>query len=154
MSTTILAISDDPNSGCMLIIGQNIKLHFDSMGSPWRTQREEEKDNKGEINPLNLSLDEITALMSMDGATCLFSDNNRPAISFRNIVKVSNSPVNRKIEKRTIENILDGEGSRKWSAATAATMKEVDLVIAVSQDGPIYLYYPTDDDNTINIDKI
>ena len=37
-------------------------------------------------------------------------------------------------------DILSGEGSRKWSAFNVAKLYNVDLVIAVSQDGPIYIY--------------
>lgn len=74
--------------------------------------------------------------MAMDGASCLFIENGQPTISFRNSVMTAGGP-------RNIDDVADkiqGEGSRKWSALMAASHKRVDVVITVSQDGPIYFY--------------
>lgn len=132
----VMAISEDPHMGCMLIIGRKITNMFKSMGEPWRTKSAYQAGNLQHINPNALTIDEMTSLMAMDGATCLYPFNERPAISFRNSVMTSQG--GRNIDEASL--ILDGEGSRKWSALIASSQEEVDIVIAVSQDGPIYIY--------------
>jgi len=131
----ILTISDDPNSGCMAIFSCK-DLEFDDMGKPWKTKPYSIKSRNSK-RIFNYSTDEITALMGMDGATCIFLDDAAPHISFRNIVMVGKSKRFKGIKD---PDILSGEGSRKWSAFNVAKLYNVDLVIAVSQDGPIYIY--------------
>jgi len=154
MTDVIISISDDPHSGCILVIAK-MQPDLQSMGDPWRTlpkdKHAKESETKPPINPLDLSKDEIAALMGMDGATCIYFDNDskKPAISFRNILKINSTGKLRDFDKHE----LDGEGSRKWSSLNTARMENIDLVIAVSQDGPIYHYIPTTD-NKIKIDKL
>lgn len=146
----LMAISEDPNTGCMLIIGKVSNTLFSSMGQPWQTEASQhelrKKEYKSEINPNALQIDEITSLMAMDGATCLFiNEYGEATISFRNSVMTSKG-------KRDITETaakLDGEGSRKWSALIAASHDTIDVVIAVSQDGPIYIYEPIG--NSVNL---
>jgi hypothetical protein len=142
----LLAVSEDPHMGCMLIIGKTIKDSFKSMGKPWQTKRARSDDHRELIDPNILTIDEITSLMAMDGATCLYLCNGQPSISFRNSVMTS------KGDKSTdvASGDLEGEGSRKWSALIASSKEEVDLVVAVSQDGPIYIY-ETDENNTVKL---
>ena len=152
MTDVIISISDDPHSGCILVIAK-AKPNFESMGSPWRTLPKNkflsDEEKKAPINPLDLTKDELAALMGMDGATCIYLENGNPAIAFRNILMIDKSNFIRTFES----NDLDGEGSRKWSSLNTARMDNIDLVIAVSQDGPIYHYIPTTD-NKINILKL
>jgi hypothetical protein len=145
----ILAISEDPHMGSMLIIGENIMELFKSMGKPWQTKSGKQVNNSEQINPNVLTIDEITSLMAMDGATCLYLSDGKPTISFRNSVMTSRGDKN--IDEAA--EVLEGEGSRKWSALIAASKIEVDLVIAVSQDGPIYIY-ETNTDNKVEIQQI
>ncbi len=135
ISQIILTISDDPHSGCMAILSCK-DLNFDDMGKPWITKPYSIKSGNSK-RIFNYSTDEITALMGMDGATCIFTDDTSPRISFRNIIMVGKS---KKLKKIKDSDILSGEGSRKWSAVNVARLSNVDLVIAVSQDGPIYIY--------------
>lgn len=126
----LLAISEDPHAGCMLIIfGRTDTPTFHCMGDPWCT--EHEKD------PLRMTLDEITSLMSMDGATCLYLTDAHPTIEFRRLVKPPDGIVG---PTQTVEH-LDGEGTRKWSGYFAAGRSDVRMVISVSQDGPINVFH-------------
>lgn len=128
----LLAISDDPHAGCILVIfGRDRESDFEDMGKPW--------EKKEGYDPLTMTQDELTALMSMDGATCVYlKDGGLPAIAFRGLVKVPEAGSG--INKEKKEEYLDGEGSRKWSGAYAATSENVEAVISVSQDGPIFIF--------------
>jgi hypothetical protein len=154
MSEVIISISNDPHSGCILVISK-ISPGFENMGAPWRTLSNDKlkisEDDKPSINPLTLSKDELAALMGMDGATCIYFDEEtmKPVIAFRNILRIDSNIFERTCESKELE----GEGSRKWSSLNTARMKNIDLVIAVSQDGPIYNYIPNTD-NKIIIDKL
>jgi len=70
-------------------------------------------------------------------------------IGFRYLVNVPS------VEARSFEDQLtyrlNGEGSRKWSAASAMKHEDVETVIAVSQDGPVYIYTPSPDNKKIQV---
>ncbi len=134
------AIADDPHGGCILVIyAKGATPTFENMGEPWKTIHDG--------NPLMMSRDELTSLMSMDGATGLYFDNERPKVVFRSLVQPRYderySPSHENpiiINTKDLQKHLDGEGSRKWSAAYAAMNQGTVLVIAVSQDGPIFAF--------------
>lgn len=138
----LAAIADDPHSGCILVIySKGASPSYENMGEPWRTV------HAG--NPLMMSRDELTSLMSMDGASALFIHDSSPKVIFRSLVQPNNNvPKVNDVFRRSCVRIntqdarkhLDGEGSRKWSAAFAAMNETTDLVVAVSQDGPIYTF--------------
>jgi hypothetical protein len=148
MTEVISSISEDPHSGCILVLSQK-KPPFENMGTPWRVVKESSYASKDKtINPLELSNDELVALMSMDGATCIYLEDKAPVIAFRNILMAGKDSHLRGFNK----NELDGEGSRKWSSLIAARIPTIDLVITVSQDGPVYLY--TIKDKKVDIEKL
>ena len=145
----LLAISDDPHVGCLLVIFlKDSPPQFDSMGDPWKTA------NGRAL--LKMTLDELTSLMAMDGATCLYLEDEQPAVAFRRLIRVpdagASGPRVREIHPDAASK-LDGEGSRKWSAANAARREEVSVVMSVSQDGPIHIYQP-DGGNRVTVQII
>lgn len=135
VAEALLAISDDPHAGCMLVVFEKDKMPtFEPMGEVWETS------HGG--NFLEMSRDVITSLMAMDGATCLFLKNAKPHMEFRRLATApdkANRPLHIMARKK-----LDGAGSRKWSAANAAKRREVAIIISVSQDGPIHIYEAKD----------
>jgi hypothetical protein len=127
----LLAISDDPHAGCMLVIfEQGQKPKFEHMGEVWQTSYGKDF--------LLMSRDVLTSLMSMDGAACLFFEDENACIEFRRLVTAPDEA--KRTLHQDVREKLDGAGSRKWSAANAAKRNEVGVVISVSQDGPIHIY--------------
>ncbi len=105
------------------------------MGDPWKNSVIEDF--------LAAPTSDLISLMAMDGGTCIYqSQDGKIKLSFRRLVtpprKDSKKPL-RQLSKDT-KDALDGEGSRKWSAALAACHPESNLVVAVSQDGPIRVF--------------
>jgi hypothetical protein len=137
LSSSIIAIAENPHVGCMLVITQDAEL-FDEMGDPW-IPRHDNRINKMTVN-------ELTALMCMDGATCL--DLTTMTIKFRRLV-VSPEVPQYLVAPEHRYAYLDGEGSRKWSAARAALHEKTRGVICVSQDGPILVFERDKDSPTL-----
>lgn len=147
----LMAISDDPHMGCMLVF---LKSHiraspFATMGGLWRVKPSEGvAAAKGQGVLLRLmELSELISLMAMDGATCVWSDGTDVRIDFRYLIKVPDE--DQKKPSNELNETLDGAGSRRWSAAAAACRGDVDMVIAVSQDGPVYIYEPHENDENV-----
>ena len=134
ITRVLMSISEDPNAGCMLVILSTQDNPFDDMGVPWETRHGEDV--------VSMPDDVLTSLMAMDGASCLFYSSQKKVvrIQFRRLVS---PPLSKPKEVGLHEDTrreLDGAGTRKWSAASAAKRKEVALIISVSQDGPIHIY--------------
>jgi hypothetical protein len=132
MADALVAIAEDPDSGCMLVVycAKNSPHQFRRMGEPWLTEHGD--------NPLAMSCDELTALMSMDGATCLYADTSVVRVAFRRLVSVPDGRI--AIKEQDEHEHLDGRGARTWSGAYAAGRPGVATVFNVSQDGPITVY--------------
>jgi hypothetical protein len=133
------ALSDDPDAGAMVVLFKVGKAGADvfwAMGDPWLPLT---RDGKAPILLKDYEDSDLIALMSMDGATCLWrpTEDAPVHIAFRRLVT---SP---RLEKASAEMLLHDlrwEGSRKWSAAGGAHHPEVELILAISQDGPLSVY--------------
>lgn len=154
MCSGLMAVSADPHAGCMLVVCANHERvgEFSDMGAPWATT--------GGGDPLKMSLDEMTSMMAMDGATCLW--NNAPEsceakVAFRRLVRLPAGAMNAELNSGHQKKYLDGEGSRKWSGGLAACRDDVAAVLSVSQDGPVFLFTKRQEEGTlrmiVDIDK-
>ena len=137
------AVSADPHLGCMVIFLGECRPRFEPMGQLWRL-----KQSLGENLAENLDElrdQELVSLMGMDGATCIWKskDSGQLLVDFRRLVQLSGGSA-AELDSRDKGLFLDGQGSRKWSAAMAATHPDVKMVIAISQDGPIFSAMPQD----------
>ena len=83
----------------------------------------------------------LVAMLGMDGAAVIWKDKSQKAsISFRHLMRPQGSKAEKEISDSEISS-LSGEGSRKWSAMLSATRDDVQLIVAVSQDGPVHFYF-------------
>lgn len=141
----INAISNDPELGCMLVVSNSGKLpQFETMGQPWQVGRINQVADSHEIGERLLDLrDELlVAMLGMDGAACIWKENDECRIAFRKLARPPAPNEKARPEHKDSKDKLSGEGSRKWSAYFAATREDVNLIIAVSQDGPVHFYAP------------
>jgi hypothetical protein len=140
---TIVAVSNDPDSGCMVVLAgrKDTYRDFRSMGASWKvTEKHEDSVSNKEVEKLSsLSDDKMIALLSMDGSAVLWKQDDSCHIAFRRLVRPAVGEAARHICPG-VTNSLSGEGSRKWSALLTACRTDVRMVIAVSQDGPVHFY--------------
>jgi len=136
-----LALSYDPHMGAMLVFMKEPidRLPFEGMGSLWNI-----RERKDDLSAFDIS--ELVALMAMDGATCLYVDRNRsPRVAFGQLVGGQSESAKLRWSANW-DRVLRGEGSRKWNGAMTALRDDVCLVLAISQDGPIYRAGPFEED--------
>lgn len=140
----LAAVSNDPDTGCMLVLANDKEIpNFETMGSPW-TVKQETSTHQGDAigYPLvELRDQELVALLGMDGAAVVWNEGSGCRIAFRRLARPDDEDKSRLLAE-DVRTRLSGEGSRKWSALLAATRKDVDLIIAVSQDDPVHFYCP------------
>lgn len=140
----LVSVSNDPDTGCMLVLANNQAIpNFETMGHPWKVKRPTSL-GIGEGDPLlELPDQELVALLGMDGAACVWKQDSKCRIAFRRLASPDDAEKSRTLATNMRDN-LSGEGSRKWSALLAACRKDVNLIIAVSQDGPVHFYCPAE----------
>lgn len=137
----LVAVSNDPDTGCMLVLANTETIpKFPVMGTPWKTYAIGFPPHNGVPLLKELPDQELVAMLGMDGAACVWKDGDDCRIAFRRLVRPDTGD-GRKMAPCAEQN-LSGEGSRKWSALLAATRQDVNLIIAVSQDGPVHFYCP------------
>jgi len=136
LSNLVVEIADDPEEGCAVVLAKNDPRNvFMKMAYPM-----------GLWNPMNLESSrrgEIRRFMTMDGATCVWLDQNeRPMVDCQFLLHGDEGTIGKWIPLvRTDHDIrLRGAGARRWSAAVAASHRDVALVIVASQDGDVYAF--------------
>ena len=139
----LVAVSNDPDTGCMLVLANGKKIPtFQPMGDPWRVKQETFSDQSeaSSYPVVELRDQELVALLCTDGAAVVWREDDSCRIAFRRLA--SPSAKKRREVAEEAHARLSGEGSRKWSALLTATRRDVNLIIAVSQDGPVHFYCP------------
>jgi hypothetical protein len=148
-SEIILAVSEDPHMGAMIIVLSPKKQYSSDKDDsfPFKTEMGDPWKNSVIEDFMTAPTSDLISLMAMDGGTCIYqTPDGKIKLSFRRLVTPPSRTI-KKLSKKTHTD-LDGEGSRKWSAALAACHPEANLVVAVSQDGPIIIFKEKDK-NTI-----
>lgn len=142
LSQALSAVSTDPDRGCILVVSTSRSTPtFELMGRPWQIDRRGSRaalstDHAYELD--NIDVDELVALLAMDGAGVVWlDDHGKTRIAFRQLVSAPN-PARRALSNEARHSLI-GKGSRRWSASLVATRDDVPLVVAVSQDGPVYV---------------
>ncbi len=141
----VIAVSNDPELGCMLIVSNSGHCpEFETMGHPWKVSRTKQAVTS-DVNSerlFDLPDELLVAMLGMDGSACVWKESGECRIAFRKLARPPASLENARNEFSGAKQELSGEGSRKWSAYLAATRNDVDLIVAVSQDGPVHFYAP------------
>lgn len=141
----LIAVSNDPDTGCMLVLANSKACPpFETMGHPWKVSPvgKSGTDKPEGEKMADLSDEKMLALLGMDGAACVWKGGDSCHIAFRKLACPPASNEETRPVFSTAKNALSGEGSRKWSAFLAASRTDVNLIVAVSQDGPVHFYTP------------
>lgn len=149
LTRAIVAVSTDPDLGCMLAIMEpGDTPQFRVMGQPWQVLRDGATGAaNGPAGEDGIPLDELPeqeliAMLGMDGAACVWKkDADAPVrISFRHLASPPAPKEPQRVPHKKAVDKNQGEGTRKWSALLAACRKDVRLIMAVSQDGPVHVF--------------
>jgi len=145
LSNLIVRVADNPNTGCCVVfLSESPKRKFIKMGYEWELEEP--------VSIVEDKLEDIFNLMTMDGATMVWQEEDKWEIGFHFLLH-SDQRKNRQIWEYTEDQPdcpLRGKGSRRWSGALAAYLKEVLLVLVVSQDGDI-LAFRVNDEGTLTM---